>query len=78
VSTAITSEVLARKTLGEAEDWYRQGVITQEQWEAYTYVWATSAFRFSDYPAWAMVPTDPAVIWIATELRHALKRERVS
>lgn len=30
------------RTLDEVDNWYRQGVIGQDEWEGFTYAWATS------------------------------------
>lgn len=36
---------------GQAENWYYQGVLTQDQWELYNTIWRNSAPRFSDVAA---------------------------
>lgn len=50
--------ILARP-LDEVESWYHQGMISQSQWEAFTHVWATSAFRYGSYDAWERPPAHP-------------------
>ena len=44
---AITIEHLKNKTYDQAENWYHQGVISQDLWEQYVELWQTSAPRYS-------------------------------
>jgi hypothetical protein len=48
-------------TLGQVENWYRQGALSQDEYEAYMYVWVTSAPRLCDYGDWSLPPTIPGV-----------------
>jgi hypothetical protein len=70
--STITSLALSRRTFEEVENWYRQALITQDQWEAYTYVWATTQTRFSDTLGLETPPTDAAVIAIVEEIQAEL------
>jgi len=44
---AITIEHLKTKTYEQAENWYRQGIISQELWEEYCNLWRNSTPRYS-------------------------------
>lgn len=60
---------LVKATLGEVEDRYHTGRCTQAQFEAFKYVWATGAFRFTpSYREWAATPTDPEVRRLARKM----------
>ena len=61
---------LARLTLGQVEDRYQVGRVTQEQYEAYRHVWAVFSPAGSQ-PEWRAVPEDPAVLRIARKLCQA-------
>lgn len=67
-----TARVLASRTLAQVENWYHQGIVTQAAYEAYMYVWATSAVRYGDYPGWNEAPGDPEVLELVSHLREAL------
>lgn len=59
--------VLARRSLADIESWYQQGMITQVEFEAYVYVWAT----FSPHgakPEWAITPFDNDVLRVARKI----------
>lgn len=64
---------LSKMTANDVEHRYYTGRVSQDQFEAYMHVWATSATRYgTDARLWATVPTDPEVIRIATAIRkHA-------
>lgn len=49
-------------TLEQVEMWYHRGLFGQDVYEAYTHVWATSAFRFGSYDSWAKPPVIPEVV----------------
>lgn len=66
---------LSGRTLEEVERWYWQGMISQDQWEAYGYVWATSAWRSDHWDSWKVPPVIPAVVRIA-EIMQGILRER--
>lgn len=40
-------KTLTYLTYQQAEDLYREGVISQDEWEAFCHAWRNSAFRFS-------------------------------
>ncbi|MET7867945.1 hypothetical protein [Micromonospora taraxaci] len=61
---------LARLNLGEVEDRYHVGRVTQEQYEAYCHLWATLSPTGSR-PEWRDVPQDPTVLRIARKLCRA-------
>jgi hypothetical protein len=62
---------MRRETRETIEGWYRSGTIRQVDFEAYMFVWATSAKRYSA-GSWGETPTDPRVMNIAVALcRHA-------
>ncbi len=47
---------IARKPLSMIEDLYRAGRIGQDEWEGYTWAWATGAVRYGSYPGWDTPP----------------------
>jgi hypothetical protein len=56
------AQYVCHRTLGEVEDYLHQGRISQIEYEAYTWVWATTAERLADWPrSWYEVPEDPLV-----------------
>lgn len=42
---------IANMTYEQAENWYRQGCISQDEWEAYCDAWRNSCFRYSSLAA---------------------------
>jgi hypothetical protein len=62
----------ARMSLEEAERWYRSGHFSQDVWEAFTHVWATSAFRFGYYGSWRRSPAIPEVVRLVAIMRGQL------
>jgi hypothetical protein len=46
----------SRRTLSMMEDLYHVGRVGQDEWEGYTWAWATGAARFGDYPGWETPP----------------------
>jgi len=72
-TTFPTNKGLAHMTLEEADNWYRQGVVSQDQFEAYMHVWQTSCFRYSTtHVLWEEVPTDSNVVAIVEAMRAFL------
>jgi hypothetical protein len=70
---------MAGMTLAQAENWYRQGVLDQQEYEAYCHGWATSAYRYGHVsPSWTAEPADPEVIRIVAVMREALAARRAS
>src|SRR5512138_103989 len=74
---------LARMTLAQVESWGpngergKAGAVRQAMFEAYMYVWATGAPRFSNLGAgWTEEPTDPEVIELVAALREAVASRR--
>lgn len=60
-------------SLEQVESLYRQGVFGQDLYEAYTHVWATSAFRYSAVSrSWAESPVIPEVVRLVAIMRGAL------
>lgn len=51
-----TAKVLATRSLEEVENWWAQGVISEDALEAYRHVWALSAPRSKGYAHWTMLP----------------------
>ncbi|MET9126960.1 hypothetical protein [Streptomyces sp. NPDC004528] len=60
---------MAKMNRDTVEQWYRSGHFGQEEYEAYMYVWATSAVRHSA-GGWGEEPTDPKVIELAAAIRR--------
>lgn len=56
-------------TLEQVERWYRSGHVGQDVWEAYTHVWATSAYRFGNYDSWQRPPVIPEVVRLVAVMR---------
>lgn len=52
------------------EGWYRSGHFSQDEYEAYMYAWATSAYHYGSGGAWAEEPTDPKVVEIVSAIRR--------
>lgn len=61
---------LARATLGQVDDRYRVGRVTQDQYEAYCHVWALLS-PHGGQPAWRRTPEIPAVQRIVRKLLRA-------
>ena len=61
---------LARLNLGQVDDRYRVGRVTQDEFEAYMHVWAVLSPTRSQ-GAWRETPSDPAVRRIARKLLRA-------
>jgi hypothetical protein len=57
-------------SLEKVEQWYRSGHFSQDVYEAYTHVWATSAFRFGSYGSWAKSPVIPEVVRLVAVMRE--------
>lgn len=53
-----------------ADDWYRQGILGQDMFEAFMHAWVTSAYRYG-YDGWKSPPTDPTVIELVELIREA-------
>jgi len=56
-------------TLEQVEARYRQGHVSQDMYEAFCHVWATSAYRYGAYAGWEKPPVIPEVIRLAEVLR---------
>lgn len=63
---------LARLSLGQVEDRYRVGRVTQDEFEAYMHVWAALSPAGSA-PEWRATPEDPTVLRIARKLREVTR-----
>lgn len=64
---------LMSKSLGQVDDLYHQGYVSQPMFEAYMHMWATSATRHSSAGAgWTDEPTDPEVIELVLRFRKAI------
>jgi hypothetical protein len=61
---------MAEMNRDTVERWYRSGHFSPNEYEAYMYVWATSAVRHSS-GAWAEQPTIPEVVEIVAAIRRA-------
>lgn len=72
------ASILAASSLERVEDWYRIGLFDQIEYEAYTYVWATSAPRFGNYPGWGDTPWDANVIRVANKIKDRLAARRAA
>jgi hypothetical protein len=68
-------QYMAFMTLDQADNWYRQGVLDQDEYEAYCHVWATSVYRYSSTGSWRKSPVIPEVVRLVAILRgvHALR-----
>jgi hypothetical protein len=64
---------MSRMTLEQVERWYHRGVLGQDQFEAFMYVWATSAERSQTWDNWARAPEIPSVIRIANRMLDILE-----
>lgn len=62
----------AGMSLEKVEQWYRSGHFSQDLYEAYTHVWATSAYRYSDYGSWRRSPVIPEVVRLVAIMRGEL------
>lgn len=63
---------LLTKSLEAVDDMYRQGYVRQPMFEAYMYVWATSATRSASYDPWTVEPTDAEVVELIARFRKAV------
>lgn len=59
-------------TLECAENWYHRGMISQDTWEAFSHVWATSAYRYGNWESWKPSPQIPEVIRLVAIMRGSL------
>lgn len=72
-----TVRQLAHMTLDQVEHWYRQGVVSQDAFEAYTHVWATASPRFGTVSrSWQVSPTIPEVVRLVAIMRGELLLQR--
>lgn len=78
----MTTEQLARLTLGQAEDFYADGRLSQVEYEAYRRAWADAGGTEKGYRSahgWSTPSDDPAVEELAGDLvrlaRSILRRE---
>lgn len=69
-----TAATLSLQNLGTIESWYRQGIIGQDAFEAYTYVWSISAWRM-DGPDRLPHP-DLTKVWEIVTAMHEYNRSR--
>jgi hypothetical protein len=58
-----TAEHLARMTLDEVDGWYRQGVVSQAQYEGYRHAWAAGHPGYSLSTGWECEPWPDALVW---------------
>jgi hypothetical protein len=65
---------LIAMTQEQAERWYRQGVISQDEWEAFMYLWAVSSGRSSAWDSWKEPPQIPAVVRIVALMQDIIRR----
>jgi hypothetical protein len=74
-----TSEQLARMTFDTVDNWYRQGCVTQDQYEGYRHAWATHPAHegYSLSVGWTDTNFPTEVLAIAAEILAAVS-ERVS
>lgn len=56
-------------TLEQVEAWYHRGLVSQDMYEAFCHVWATSAYRYGAHASWEKPPVIPEVIRLAEVLR---------
>jgi hypothetical protein len=60
-------------SLEEFEDFYRRGVFSQDAFEAFMHLWATTPSRCeSRWDSWRREPEDPVVQCMVSMLRQAL------
>lgn len=69
-----TAEQLGRMTMEQVENWYHQGLVTQDEWEGYMYVWQTSAPRMTDAYAGYAEPSSEEVRRIGDEILATTRR----
>lgn len=50
---------LSTRSLAQVEGWYRQGMISQAEYEGYMWAWVVSAPRSGTYTGWYAPPEDP-------------------
>ena len=66
---------LARMTLEQVEGLYHDGYVRQAMFEAFMYVWATGAPRFSSLgDNWRDAPADPEVSALVARFREEAER----
>jgi hypothetical protein len=70
--------IISRMTMGEVEGWYHVGKIGQDMYEAFMYVWATTAVRSDRYDAWKVPPLMPRVMHMVVALEIILQRHNPS
>lgn len=56
-------------SLAQVESWYRFGSVSQDVYEAYCHVWATSAYRYSVGASWRKSPVIPEVVRLVAVMR---------
>lgn len=66
----------ARMSLAEVEQWYYSGHFNQDVYEAYMYVWTTSAPRYANYGDWTEPPTNPRVVALADRIRELVEANK--
>lgn len=70
------ARTLLNMTLEQVERWYHYGNVGQDVYEAYCYVWATSAYRYSACGSWREPPVIPEVVRLAEIMRGELAKKR--
>lgn len=67
------SEQLSRMTLDQVDGWYRQGVVSQDQFESCMHVWSSRSAHlgYSFGVGWADTDFSAEVLVIASEIRLA-------
>ena len=70
-----TSRQLSLMTFDSVDNWYRQGCVTQDEFEAYMHVWATWPAHegYSNGRGWTDESSFPEVRAIGVEIRKALE-----
>ncbi|MER7077929.1 hypothetical protein SAMN02982929_07197 [Saccharopolyspora kobensis] len=53
------AQTISGMTLEAVENWWEQGVITQDALDGYRHVWAISAARSATYDHWKALPSTP-------------------
>ncbi|MFI7096378.1 hypothetical protein [Streptomyces lydicus] len=61
---------MSKMSRDTVERWYHSGHFSQAEYEAYMFVWATSAVRHSA-GGWAVEPTEPEVVALVAAIRRA-------
>lgn len=71
------ARALTGMTLDQVETRYHRGVLGQDEWEGFTWAWATSTTRYGNYADWQSPPTVHGAREFGDRVRELVELRRV-